>query len=85
MIKVDMDNNDIMIDGDVGTVTQEMAIAMSVICMEGVVEENDEYKQDKAEAAVYAMVKATKEWLKVIYDKDIDLENIGKELIKNAE
>lgn len=85
MIKIDMNNNDVVIDGGVKTVISEMALAMSMICTEGVIEGNDGYKQDQAEAAVYAMVKATKEWPKDIYDKDIDLENIGKELIKNAE
>ena len=85
MIKIDLNNNDVVIDGKVETVISEMGFAMSVICMEGVIEGNDGYKQDQAESAVYAMVKATKGWLKDLNDKDIDLENIGKELIKNAE
>lgn len=85
MIKIDMNNKDVVIDGDVGTVISEMAFAMSAICVAGVVEGNDGYKQDQAEAAVYAMLKGTEGWLKDIYDKDIDLERIGKELIKNAE
>ena len=85
MIKIDMNNKDIVIKGDVGTVISEMAMAMSAICVAGVIEGNDGYKQDQANAAVYATVKATQGWLKDIYDKDIDLEKIGKELIKNAE
>lgn len=85
MIKIDMNKKYIVIEGDVGTVISEMAMAMSAICEAGIIEGNDGYKQDQANAAVYATVKATQGWLKDIYDKDIDLEKIGKELIKNAE
>lgn len=85
MIKIDMTNNDIAIEGDVGTVITEMAIAMSAICVEGVIEGNDGYKQDQAEAAVYAMAKATKKWLKMVYGKDIDLAQVGRILIDHSE
>ena len=48
-------------------------------------EETEMFRQDQAEAAVYAMVKATKRWLKMVYGKDIDLAQVGRILIDHSE
>ena len=52
---------------------------------EGKGRKTEMFRQDQAEAAVYAMAKATKRWLKMVYGKDIDLAQVGRILIDHSE
>lgn len=79
MIKIDMNNMELEIEGTRNEVVSETSLALALICREE--SAGEEFDILLAEAIVYAAVIATKKWLKEIAGKDIDLERIGLKLI----
>ena len=79
MIKVDLDKMEFEMEGTRDEVVTETGFALASICYAE--SAGEEFDMLQAEAIVYAAVIATKNLLKEIAGKDIDLERIGLELI----
>ena len=85
MVNIDLDNEIMAFEGSNERVISELSAVLADLAMRMATEETEMFRQDQAEAAVYAMAKATKRWLKMVYGKDIDLAQVGKILIDHSE
>lgn len=83
MVNIDLDNEIVEFEGNKEKVISELSAVLADIAMRMATEETKMFRQDQAEAAVYAMAKATKRWLNIIYNKDIDLAQVGRILINH--
>lgn len=82
MIKVDVKNLIVELDGKVETVLADISLALALVCKAGIIESTEGYSQEEAEAAIIATVIATKGWLNKLEGKDVDLKKIGEALMK---
>ena len=83
MVNIDLDNEIVEFEGNKEKVITELSAVLADIAMRMATEETEMFRQDQAEAAVYAMAKATKNWLNMLYGKDINLAQVGRILIKH--
>lgn len=82
MVKVNIRIPVVELDGSVETVLSEISLALFVVCKEGILKRSEGYSQEEAEAAIIAMVEATREWMNKTEGKDVDLKKIGEALMK---
>ena len=85
MVNIDLDDGILKFEGNNERVISELSAVLADLAMRMATEETEMFRQDQAEAAVYAMAKATKRWLKMVYGKDIDLAQVGRILIGHSE
>ena len=83
MVNIDLDNEIVEFEGNKEKAITELSAVLADIAMRMATEETEMFRQDQAEAAVYAMAKATKNWLNMLYCKDINLAQVGRILIKH--
>lgn len=82
MIRVDVKNLIVELDGKVETVLSDISLALAIVCKEGIIESSEGYRQEEAEAAIIATVNATRGWMNKLEGKDVDLKKIGEALMK---
>ena len=82
MIKIDVNNLTVELDGKVETVLADISLALFIVCKEGILKRSEGYNQEEAEAAIIATVKATRGWLNKLEGKDVDMKKIGEALMK---
>ena len=82
MIKIDVKNLIVELDGKVETVLSDISLALAIVCKEGIIESPEGYSQEEAEAAIIATVIATRRWINRLEGKDFDLKKIGEALMK---
>ena len=83
MVNIDLDDGILKVEGNAEKVISELSAVLADLAMRMATEETEMFRQDQAEAAVYAMAKATKRWLNMVYGKDINLAQVGRILIKH--
>lgn len=85
MVNIDLDDGILKVEGNTEKVISELSAVLADLAMRMATEETEMFRQDQAEAAVYAMAKATKRWLNMVYGKDINLAQVGRILIDHQE
>lgn len=85
MVNIDLDNEIVEFEGNNEKVISELSAVLADLAMRMATEETEMFRQDQAEAAVYAMAKATKNWLNMLYGKDINLAQVARVLIGHSE
>ena len=82
MIRIDVKNWIVELDGKVNTVLTDISLALAIVCKEGITESSEGYSQEEAEAAIITTVEATRRWMNKLDGKDVDLKKIGEALMK---
>ncbi len=82
MIKVDVKNLIVEMDGKVETVLADISLALFIVCRDGILKSSEGYNQKEAETAIIATVKATRGWLNKLEGKDVNMKKIGEALMK---
>ncbi len=85
MVNIDLDDGILKVEGNTEKVISELSAVLADLAMRMATEETEMFRQDQAEAAVYAMAKATKRWLNMVYGKDINLAQVARILIGHSE